>query len=148
ERRLVNGLAVRLQSVRVGDRGGVLIIRDGDDKDVSCVVDLARELARSAGEAGSATQVVIAAPEFEAWILASIDTVGAHRLVADSTPILDPEARRGAKERLRSAMTESYRETIHQAAFTSLIDVELASARSRSFRRLVHAVEVLASGED
>lgn len=138
--------AVRLQSVRVGDHGGVLILRDGDDKDVDCVVELASELASAAEPVGAATEVVIAAPEFEAWILASIDTVGEHRLVSDSTPILDPEARRGAKERLRGVMAESYRETIHQAAFASLIDIDKAAQRSRSFKRLVHAVELLAAG--
>ncbi len=33
--------AVRMQSARVDGRGGVLIVRDGDDKDVTCVVELA-----------------------------------------------------------------------------------------------------------
>ncbi|MCB0927923.1 MAG: DUF4276 family protein [Mycobacterium sp.] len=90
--------AVRMQSARVDGRGGVLIVRDGDDKDVTCVVELADELATAASSAGAKTQVVVAAPEYEAWILASIETVGRHRLITDSTPILDPEARRGAAE--------------------------------------------------
>lgn len=135
--------AVRLQSARVPDRGGVLIVRDGDDEDVDCIVELAQELKASVDEQPVNVEVVIAAPEFEAWILASMETVGEHRLIADSTPILDPERNRGAKERLRAVMNESYRETIHQAAFSNLIDVELAASRSRSFRRLVHAVELL-----
>ncbi|MFT3662918.1 MAG: DUF4276 family protein [Gordonia sp. (in: high G+C Gram-positive bacteria)] len=137
--------AILVQSARVPGNGGVLIVRDGDDKDVDCVVELAAELASTVTQVGAIAEVVIAAPEFEAWILASIDTVGSHRLISDTTPILDPESRRDAKGRLRAVMSESYRETIHQAAFAQLIDVGRASQRSRSFRRLVHAVESLAT---
>ncbi len=40
-------------------------------------------------------------------------------------------------------MNESYKETLHQAKFSSLIDLSVASSNSRSFRRMVHAVEKL-----
>jgi hypothetical protein len=41
-------------------------------------------------------------------------------------------------------MLESYRETRHQAKFSALIDLKMAKENSRSFRRMIHAVEILA----
>jgi len=57
----------------------------------------------------------------------------------------DVEARRGAKERLTQQMPpgKAYRETFHQARLTRLIDLDLASQASRSFRRLCRAVDQL-----
>lgn len=40
-------------------------------------------------------------------------------------------------------MQESYKETLHQAKFSGVMDLRVAAARSRSFRRMVHAVELL-----
>jgi hypothetical protein len=59
----------------------------------------------------------------------------------------DPEARRDAKRQLRAMMNESYKPTLHQAAFSRLLDLDQAWAESRSFRRLVHAVELLLAEE-
>ncbi len=42
-------------------------------------------------------------------------------------------------------MVESYKETLHQAKFSAIIDLHSACERSRSFRRMVHAVELLVS---
>ncbi|MEZ5213156.1 DUF4276 family protein [Gordonia sp. (in: high G+C Gram-positive bacteria)] len=141
--------AVRVQAARVSGAGGVLIIRDGDDKDVACVVELAAELAEVRAVTTVPVEVVIAVPEFEAWILASIDSMRAHRAVRDDAgPVLDPEARRDAKGRLQEQLCEPYRETIHQAQFAATIDVGLAQERSRSFLRLVRAVATLTTPPD
>jgi hypothetical protein len=56
----------------------------------------------------------------------------------------NPEGKRGAKRELEKLMLESYKETRHQAKFSALIDLKAASKNSRSFRRMVHAVETLA----
>lgn len=47
----------------------------------------------------------------------------------------DAESPRNAKKQLEQVMTESYTETIHQPAFSAVMDLEAACSRSRSFRR-------------
>jgi hypothetical protein len=136
--------AVRVQAARIKGPGGVLVLRDGDDDDVRCPVELARQLAPEPGLVAVPVEVVIARHEYEAWFLAAAESLRSHPAVRDdaSAPA-DPEARRGAKSQLEAMMCESYKETLHQAKFSALIDLNAAKARSRSFRRMVHAVECL-----
>ena len=137
--------AVRFQASRVLGRGGVLVLRDGDDNDVNCPVELARSLVPSAGLVPVPVEIVIARHEYEAWFLASMESLRGHSAVRDDAVSLpDPEAHRGAKSRLERMMNESYKETLHQAKFSALVDLRTAAANSRSFRRMVHAVELLA----
>jgi hypothetical protein len=138
------GKAIRVQAARVKGPGGVLVLRDGDDHDVRCPVELARQMAPSPGLVPIPVEVVIARHEYEAWFLAAAESLRSHPAVRDdaSAPA-DPEARRGAKSRLEAMMCESYKETLHQAKFSALIDLDAARSRSRSFRRMVHAVECL-----
>jgi len=136
--------AIRFQAERVQGTGGVLILRDGDDSDVTCPVALAEELAPAPGEASVRVEVVIACREYEAWFLAALESLRAHSAVQDDAVAPDdPEAFRDAKSRLQGFMTETYKETLHQAKFSALIDLEKAEKRSRSFRRMVHAVQLL-----
>jgi Domain of unknown function (DUF4276) len=137
--------AIRLQEIRVKNRtGGVLIIRDGDDDDIRCPVELAGLITPSLGKFSAPVEVVIAYHEYEAWFLASMESIRTHPSVRDdATTPANPEGRRSAKSQLESMMCESYKETLHQAKFSSLIDLTAASEKSRSFRRLVHAVEKL-----
>lgn len=44
-------------------------------------------------------------------------------------------------------MNESYKETLHQAKFSAIMDLELAVERSRSFRHMVSAIESLSNSE-
>jgi hypothetical protein len=62
----------------------------------------------------------------------------------DAAASANPECRRDAKRELEKLMLESYKETRHQPKFSALIDLKTASRNSRSFRRMVHAVETLA----
>ncbi|MFR9724167.1 DUF4276 family protein [Streptomyces sp. MS19] len=137
--------AVRLQEVRVKGRpGGVLIVRDGDDSDIQCPVELARLIAPQAGNFSVPVEVVIACREYEAWFLASAHSLRSHPAVRDNAVApANPEAKRNAKAQLESMMNESYKETLHQAKFSSMIDLTTASEKSRSFRRMIHAVEKL-----
>jgi len=137
--------AIRFQSQRVPSRGGVLVLRDGDDKDVFCPVALASSM-KPGPEAGPVpVEVVIAWREYEAWLLAAVDSLHAHAAVRDDARApANPEASRGAKGRLEGLMLESYKETLHQAKFSALIDLKMAKDNSRSFCRMVHAVEILA----
>jgi len=135
--------AVRMQSARVGERGGVLIVADADD---DCAVELAATFAQSC--VPTKPEIAIAVREFEGWFLASIESLRGHRHVrADATFRSEPEQARGAKERLSQLMIEPYRETLHQASFASLLNPSLAG-RSRSFAHLVGCIGRLLGGED
>ena len=86
-----------------------------------------------------AVSVVCANREFEAWFLASAESLSGRRglLVAEGESPSDPDAIRGAKEWLSGRIANGrYRETTDQPAFSALIDLEVARRRSRSFRKL------------
>lgn len=137
--------AVRVAAARVhGRAGGVLVLRDGDDSDIDCPVELARSLSPEPGLVAVPVEIVIARHEYESWFLAAAQSLRQHAAVLDDAVApADPEARRGAKTQLEAMMRESYKETLHQAKFSALIDLEEAARNSRSFRRMVHAVERL-----
>ncbi|MEU3407019.1 DUF4276 family protein [Streptomyces sp. NPDC006670] len=137
--------AIRYQEVRVRGRvGGVLIVRDGDDDDIRCPVELSRQITPEPGSFSVPVEVVIARHEYEAWFLASVESLRGHPSVRDdATAPGNPEGSRNAKKQLELLMTESYKETLHQAKFSALIDLSAAADRSRSFRRMMHAVEKL-----
>lgn len=127
--------AVRVQSARVEEVGGVLVVADADD---DCAIDLAQTLSASAGPVK--VEIAIAVREFEAWYLASIESLRKHRAVRDdATYDGDPEVPRDAKGVLAARMTEPYRETLHQVAFATMLDPSLAM-RSRSFTHLVTCI--------
>jgi len=98
--------------------------------------------------------IVFAHREYEAWLLASIETIAQQKghkyhfkpefLQAPSVPA-DVESIRDAKGWISSRMVHGhrYRETIHQPGMTNSIDFTRAAQRSRSFRRFLHAVELL-----
>lgn len=136
--------ALMVQAKRVPDRGGVLVLRDGDDKDMTCPVDLAKAMAPNPSLVRVPVEIVIARHEYEAWFLAAAESLRSHAAVRDDAePPEDPEGMRDAKGALRAIMNESYRETLHQAKFSAVMDLEAAEQRSRSFRRLINAVRLL-----
>lgn len=133
--------AVRFQAARVG-RGGIIVLRDGDDAD--CPVELATEIAPDPSIVPVPVHVVIAHREFEAWFLAGLESLRAHRAIRDDAVApAKPERRRDAKALLEQSMTEAYRETRHQPAFAALLDPAAAFIASRSFRRLVDCTRML-----
>jgi hypothetical protein len=135
--------AVTMQSMRITERGGVLVVADADD---DCPVELARTLAEFAG---SEVVVAVANREFEGWFLAGIESLREHRAVKDDAVYVeDPDAKRAAKEELTRLMHEPYNEPLHQPAFASLVSIEEASRRSRSFRHFVDAVGRLINGSE
>ncbi|MEW5957224.1 MAG: DUF4276 family protein [Chloroflexota bacterium] len=90
--------------------------------------------------------IVLAYREYEAWFLASLETIaGNHYLPPDLRYEKDVEEKRGVKEWLTDQMPpgQIYKPTIHQAKLANLIDLEIASQRSRSFRRLCNAIREL-----
>jgi hypothetical protein len=136
--------AVRVQATRVKDRGGILILRDGDDSDMPCPMVLAESMAPSAGLVPVPVEIVIAYHEYEAWFLAAAGSLRGHPAVRDdSSTLADAEGKRGVKKQLEHMMIESYKETLHQAKFSALIDLREAANNSRSFQRMIHAIEIL-----
>jgi hypothetical protein len=137
--------AIRFQAARVQGTGGVLVLRDGDDADVNCPVQLAEMLRPDQNLVPVGIEIVVAYQEYESWFLAAADSLRAHPAVRnDAVAPANPEGRRDAKGELEKLMLESYKETRHQPKFSALIDLKAASNNSRSFRRMVHAVETLA----
>lgn len=123
----------------------ILILMDLDD---GCPVEVAAELAQSARALAlrCPVAIVLAHREYEAWFLASLPTIAGHYdLPAGLVYEGVIEGRRNVKGWLSDQMPPGriYKETVHQAGCTNLIDIDLAVANSRSFRRFVVAVEEL-----
>lgn len=126
--------------------GAILIVFDADD---DCPKHLAPTIQRWANEESAPvpSAVVMANREYEAWFLASIDSLrGRRRIRNDAAFSLNPEVPRAAKHELEQCMIEgsTYSETVDQPALSSLFELQQAYAKSRSFRRLVNAFCLLA----
>ena len=126
----------------------ILVLLDADD---DCPVDESRHLSRRCEQFHSIcpVEVVYAHREYESWFLASLDTIRGQGVIPDTVSIPTPvEDVNNPKQWLTDQMPpgRAYKETTHQASFSGLIDVELAYNKSRSFRRLCHALEQLLDG--
>lgn len=85
--------------------------------------------------------VVCPKPEFEAWFLACLEDIRpGHNFEGD------PEERRDAKGYLKREFR--YKPTRDQFEYTTKINIQKATERSRSFRRLVHAIEELSLAKE
>ena len=130
--------------------GAILVLVDADE---DCPVILARDLTQRCNKIGvrCPVQIVCAYREYEAWFLASLNTIkGRHGIPETAVPSSDAEAVLNPKQWLTDQMPsgQAYKETTHQASFSKLIDLDLAFRNSRSFRRLCHALEQLVSTID
>ena len=126
---------------------GILILFDADD---DCPAELAPILEQWAREAAAEIPcaVVMANREYEAWFLASIETLrGRASLLPDATSHQEPEVPRDAKGQLELRMSRgaSYSATVDQAALTAHLDLASAYRHCRSFRKLVSAFGALAA---
>lgn len=134
----------REKTLRPGG-GSVLVVLDADD---DCPAKLASDLRAKALSlyAELRIQVVLANREYEAWFIASAPSLqgvrGFSRLATDVGS--DAEGPRNAKgwigERI---LNGGYSPVKDQAAFSSKMDLDLAHANSRSFRKLVTACHAL-----
>ena len=143
------GIERFLQLGRRKGISGILVLLDAD-KD--CARSLAEELAARSRSLKLEIPIAIVCANrcYEAWFLASMETIAGKAL--KGTPGLPPDCRydEPPEERInpKTWITEQlsnqlYKETVHQAPLSTLIDIRLASERSRSFRRLVHGLEQL-----
>lgn len=128
---------------RYADCAAVLVLRDLDD---GCAAQTGPQIAgriRALGPLPFSVVVVCAVREYEAWFLASLESIHPGRTYPGDT-----EAIRAAKGWLTREF--GYREVQDQSAYTSRIDIQLilGQGRSRSFRRLYDAFEELVTAHN
>ena len=127
---------------------GILVLVDTDEH--CCPINLANHLRAQIATSGTGkpVEIVCACQEYEAWFLASIDTIKGNLYISNSSTLVVPaEGQRSPKGWLSAQMPRgrSYKPTSHQLPLTELVDLDLAHQNSRSFRRLCHAVEQLSA---
>ena len=127
------------------DCGGILLLFDSDD---DCPAELGPRVQDWAiGASGDVPcAVCMAHREYEAWFLATADSLRGHRAMKpEAMPHPNPESPRGAKDELerRCMSVNDYKETTHQAAFSGRMCLADAYRRCRSFRKLVASVGTL-----
>jgi hypothetical protein len=132
-------IALAVEKARAVPAGLVLILLDGDlEGDLGCPARLGPGLlARARAVRPDGTFLVaIAVREYEAWLLAGIESLaGLHGVAQDARCPDNFEAIRDAKGWLKSCMAGRYDPIEHQAKLTKALDLDAAS-RSASFRRL------------
>lgn len=136
--------AIALAARRTGENGSILLLLDADD---DCPAELGLRLLARAAAARSDRHIrtVLANKEFEAWFLAAASSLAGYGGIDESIARpSDPEAVRDAKGWLSARMPRGrpYRETLHQAAFTAVFDLDAARSAS-SFDKLWRDVESL-----
>jgi len=140
--------------------GGVLLLLDGDIKEVAnapfCSATVGKSLSEAAREVGGASTFsvacVFARQEYESWLIAGIEHLAGKTLPNGCTVpgnITSPsdnleENPRNAKGWLNKSIKGGYRPTRDQAALTQLLDLQVIRKREmRSFQRLEAAVAEL-----
>jgi len=122
---------------------GVLIVLDADD---DCPAGLSPQLRSRAQRVSSVpVEVVFAVRELEAWFLAAKESLRDYKGIRpDASAPPDPEAIRGAKERLSQNMDgRTYLGAHDQAGFADRMDMNAAQQRSPSFAFFLEAVRRL-----
>lgn len=127
----------------------ILLLFDGDGKD-DCPLAQCPEILAWAEEAAAPIPcaVVMAYREYEAWFLASVESLRGRRGIRDdATSHPNPEQPAGAKGQLEQRMEadESYQETADQPALTAAFDMGATYRACRSFRHLVKAFGEMAA---
>jgi hypothetical protein len=114
----------------------LLILLDAD-ADELCVKQASESLVPKLAEVTGfgAASLVFAVREYEAWLLASAESLAEESAIYSR----DPEERRDAKGELERHLNLRfpYDVTKDQPAFTSRLDLDLCETRSRSFRKLL-----------
>lgn len=126
-----------LAAAKCGEHGWILVVLDADD---DCPVTLAADIHQRAMQhvPHRRLSVVIANREYEAWFIAAARSLDGYRgFQCPGDKFIDAERPRDAKGWMRRNMQRgTYSEVLDQPAFTTRIDLQLAFANSRSFRKL------------
>ena len=132
---------------------GVIVLLDTEKDHLSCPPELAYDLSSRAEKLGLPFPVAIACAKcnYESWFLASIHSLKdkydfPKTLAFDG----DPENTCSAKHWLTDHMPPGriYKESVDQPRMTALLDIPHLIEHSRSFRRIVHAVEEILDAID
>ena len=152
---LLKKLEQFLQYAIIDNCDAILVILDADEE---CPLNEARTLATRAAALNLTVPVAIvyAKSEYETWFIASLSectgaAIRARLGISDTEHAPDNlENIRGAKGWLNERMPgdRAYKETEDQGPLTHHIDLDLTHLRSRSFRRLCHAVDELVDAID
>lgn len=145
-------------ALKRSELGGVILLLDGDIRQVEgkvfCAAEVAKKLADKANEVGASSlfsvAVVFACQEYESWFIAGIQSLAGTSFPDGrkgiSAEILPPDGDleanpRNAKGWLSSVMAGGYKPTRDQVIFTQMLDWQLVRDRPmRSFLRLESAV--------
>lgn len=130
---------LRLAATKAGHDGLVLVLLDADD---DCPKQFGPELlARVRGVVPDRViSVVFANREFESWFIGAAGSLNGQRglVVTEDDLSMDPERPRDAKGWLSARMPgRGYGETTDQASFAAVMDIDQATVRCRSFRKLL-----------
>lgn len=132
---------VSLARLKAGDGGAIIIILDADD---DCAANKGPTLLAKAQAYATDRDlfVAFAIREYETWLLASLVSLrGQYGIPQNVDELADVETIDNPKSRLDRIMGgRFYRETIHQAALTAKIDIQLTARNSQSFSRLYNHV--------
>ena len=138
------------------DAAGIIVLLDLEDD--NCAADLAGELAARARNVylNLPVAIVVVVQAYEAWFIASIETIRGQRvkgeafLPDDVEPPPEPEAIRSPKGWLKDRLVDDrfYKEKDDMPPLTALLDCARIRRRCRSFRRLDHAIEELMAAVD
>jgi hypothetical protein len=132
---------IELAARKIASPGAILIVLDSDD---DCPAQRGPELLRRAALARRDFSLAVVLPkrEFEAWFLASAESLrGVQGLAPDLQPPPDPEDIRGAKEWIgeRMAGGRKYVETLHQSSLAAQMDM-VQARQSDSFDKFYRDV--------
>lgn len=152
---LINRLDSFLRYAVIDGAHAVVVLVDSDE---DCAKDLAAYLVGKTLAASIHVPVAIVCPtsEYETWIIASLAEQYGHR-IRERLSIDGRVSAPGNVENVRDAKGwfkrhmprgRAYKPTQDQATLTHYISLELVHGRSRSFRRLCHAVEELVNAVD
>ena len=113
----------------------ILVLFDGDDDCPAELGPAAQKWANAAAR-GVPCALCIAHREYEAWFLATLDSLRHKATKKDAQPHPRPEEPRNAKGEVERLLGVSYKETIHQPAFSEEFRLSDAFGKCRSFRKL------------
>ncbi len=148
-----------------GDIGAVLLVLDGDIRNIQgetfCAAQVARKLAEESAKARGgdlfSVAIVFACQEYESWLIAGVESLAGKTLkdgrpgVQSGTEPPDKDkdielSPRDAKGWLGKVMEAGYNPVKDQAPLTEMVDWELVRNRPmRSFRRLENAISQIVS---
>ncbi|MDB6116325.1 MAG: Uncharacterized protein JWO08_106, partial [Verrucomicrobiaceae bacterium] len=118
----------------------LLILLDADD---FCVKEASESIGPLLAEATgfAVSKIVFAVREYEAWLLASAESLVDGGAVFSGDPEVPRDAKGTLSEHLR--LPYPYSKTTDQPAFSTKMDLALTYRRSRSFQKLTREVKNL-----